>query len=80
LNAERSRQNRLSEPDFDENGLCTVDAETVEHIRLLTSLVEGRRVGLAEIYGMLEGILRQHSIDDCIKLPYGVTCLQQNPP
>lgn len=70
----------MSEPDFEENGVCTVDDETVELIRLVTSLVEGRWVGLAEIYAMLEGILRQHSIDCCIKLPYGVTSCQQNPP
>ena len=80
LNAGRSRQNRLPEPDFEENGVCTVDDEKVWHIRLVTSLVEGRWVGLAEIYAMLERILRQHSIDCSIKLPYGVTCLQKNPP
>ena len=80
LNAGRSSQNRLPEPDSEENCVCTVDDETVEHIRLVTSLVESRWVGLAEIYAMLEGILRQHSIDWSIKLSYGVPSLQEKPP
>ena len=70
----------MPEPDFEENGICNVDDETVEHIRLVTSLVEGRWVGPAEIYAMIEAILRQHSIDGCIKLPYGVPSLQEKPP
>lgn len=70
----------MLEPDFEENGVCTVDDEIVEHIRLVTSLVESRWVGLAEIHAMLEGILRQHSIDCSIKLPYGVPSLQEKPP
>jgi hypothetical protein len=80
LNAVRNRQNRLSEPDFEENGGCTVDDETVEHIRLVTSLVEGRWVGLVEVYAMLEGLLRQHSIDTVVKLPYGGLYHQNKPP
>lgn len=80
LNAVRNRHNRLSEPDVEENGVCSVDEATVKHIRLVTSLVESRWVGLAEIVAMLEGILRQHSIDGCIKLPYRVTRCRQKPP
>jgi DNA replication protein DnaC len=42
----------------------------VGHIQLVTSLIEGRWVGLCEILTMLEKILRQHSIDSAVKLPY----------
>ena len=53
LNDARSEQNRLSEPsrgknDNDDCG-CEVDGATVGHIQLVTSLIEGRWVGLAEI-------------------------------
>ena len=51
--------------------MCKIDDATVGHIQLVACLVEGRWVGLAEIYAMLERILRQHSIDCCVKLPYG---------
>jgi hypothetical protein len=81
LNAARSRQNRLSElgPEEKEDG-CTVDGAMVGHIQLVYSLIEGRWVGLAEINAMLERILRQHSIDCCVKLPYGALCHQKKPP
>ncbi len=52
----------------------------VGHIQLVTSLVEGRWVGLAEIFAMLDKILRQHSIDSAVKLPYAGFCHQKNPP
>lgn len=84
MNAARSEQNRISEPTFneggDDDGMCEVDDAMVAHIQLVTSLVEGRWVGLAEIFAMLDKILRQHSIDCCIKLPYGGLRRQKNPP
>ena len=84
MNAARSGQNRLSEPRLDENGNddCgnKFDGATVGHIQLVTSLIEGRFVGLAEIFAMLDNILRQHSIDSAVKLPYAVLCNQKVPP
>ena len=84
LNVARSGQNRLSEANFNAKGnadvLCQIDDATVGHIQLVTSLVEGRWVGLAEIDAMLERILRQHSIDGCVKLPYGLSSAQKYPP
>jgi hypothetical protein len=84
LNAARSCKNRLSEPVLEEKGSdddgCAVDGAAVGHIQLVTSLVEGRWVGLSEIFAMLDKILRQHSIDCCVKLPYGTLCRQRNPP
>jgi hypothetical protein len=84
FNAARSQQNRLSEPSRDKNENddrgTEVDGATVLHIQLVTSLVEGRWVGMAEIFAMLDKILRQHSIDSVVKLPYAGLCHQENPP
>jgi len=84
LNATRSRQNRLSEPGFEEkgndDGRCALDGATVGHIQLVTSLIEGRWVGLSEIFALLDKILRQHSIDSTVKLPYSALCRRKNPP
>jgi len=82
LNAARSRQNRLPESNRDENDDCgsKIDDEIVCHIQVVTSLVEGRFVGLAEIAAMLDKVLRQHSIDSWGKLPYAALCHQKNPP
>lgn len=87
MNAARSERNRLSEPISDEKGIddgvCKVNDATVGHIQLVTSLVEGRWLGLSEIFAMLDKIfrqLRQHSIDSGMKLPYGALCHQKNPP
>ena len=74
LNAARSEQNRLSEPSYDKNDNDDFGSEvvgaTVRHIQQVTSLIEERLVGLAEIAAMLDKILRQHSIDSAVKLPY----------
>jgi len=84
LNAARSRQNRLSEPGLEEK--CNddrrwpVDSAAVGHIQLVASLIEGRWVGLSEIFAMLDKIFRQHSIDLAVKLPYGRLCRQKIPP
>jgi hypothetical protein len=81
LNAARSRQNRLSKPgpEEKEDGRA-VDSAMVGHIQLVCSLIEGRWVGLSEILAMLDKILRQHSIDCCVKLPYGLRNAQRYPP
>jgi hypothetical protein len=84
LNAARSRQERLSEPLLEEKGNdeggWPVDGAAVDHIQLVTSLVEGRWVSLSEILTMLEKILRQHRIDLAVKLPYIALCDQKRPP
>ncbi len=84
MNAGRSQQNRLSESSRDEkdNDHCgsKVDGATVCHIQLVTSLIEGRLVGLAEVAAMLDKILRQHSIDTAGNLSYAALCHQKNPP
>jgi hypothetical protein len=77
LNANRIQKTCLAESDRGENG---IDDAGVHHIRMVTSLIEGRNVGLAEIYGMLCKILRQHSIDMDGKLTYAAFHLQKTPP
>jgi hypothetical protein len=77
LNSTRSQKSRLPESGRGENG---IDDTTVNHIRMVTSLIEGRNVGLAEIYDMLCKILRQHSIDMDGKLTYAAFCLHKAPP
>ena len=63
-----------------DDGGSKFDAATVNHIQMVTSLIEGRFVGLAQIRAMLDNILRQHSIDAVVKLPYAWLCHQENPP
>jgi hypothetical protein len=84
LNDGRSQQNRLPESRLDENGNddCEFkfDGATVNHIQMVTSLIEGRFVGLAQIATMLDKIMRQHSIDIGAKLAYAWPCHQKAPP
>jgi len=75
LNAGRSQESRLPESIRDENG----DAP-VCHIQMVTSLIEGRDVGLAEIFAMLDKVVRQHSIDIDRKFIYGVPRHHKVPP
>jgi len=77
LNSKRSQKCRLPESGRGEND---IDDATVNHIRMVTSLIEGRNVGLAEIYEMLCKILRQHSIDMDEKPTYAEFRLQKTPP
>lgn len=85
MNAGRGQENRLpGSSSRDENGHddsgSKIDDATVCHIQVVTSLIEGRDVGLAEITAMLDKILRQHSIDIYGKLPYAAPCHQKDPP
>jgi hypothetical protein len=84
LNDGRSQQNRLAQSRLDENGNdgggSKFDAATVNHIQMVTSLIEGRFVGLAQIRAMLDNILRQHSIVIGGKLFYDALCDQKTPP
>jgi hypothetical protein len=84
LNKIRSQQNRLVQSRHDENGNddggSKFDAATVSHIQVVTNLIEGRFVGLAEIFAMLDNILRQRSIVIGGKLFYDALCYQKTPP
>ncbi len=84
LNAGRSQQKSLPVSRLDENGDddCgfKFDGATVSHIQMVTSLIKGRFVGLAQIATMLDKIMRQHSIVIGAKLFYDALCHQKTPP
>jgi len=82
LNARRSSANHLPDLSCDENDDLDLlfDRTTVCHIQLVTGLVEGRFIDLAEVYALLKKILRQHSIDWKQKLFYGAGNYRKNSP
>jgi hypothetical protein len=64
-------------PDAGNGGL---NARMVEHVRVVASLIEGRRVSLAEIWEMLARALRQHSLGRVRRNDYIVGKLNEAPP
>jgi hypothetical protein len=71
LNARRKGQG-IREPN--------VDRTLIVHLRVVTSLIEGRSVALAEIVAMIKRILRQHSLDKWGKRIYEVPYCEHLPP
>ena len=55
-------------------------APIVEHVRMVTGLIEGRFVSLNEIREMLKQKERQHSLTRRKKLDYIVEQLNKDPP
>lgn len=56
------------------------NAQLVEHVRMVTSLIEERKVRLDEILKMLAKVLRQHSIGRRKRIDYIVGYLNKSPP
>lgn len=54
--------------------------QLVEHIRMVTSLCEGRWVSLDEILSMLTDVLRQHCMGRKKRIDYVIQNLNQKPP
>ena len=52
----------------------------VEHVQVVTSLIEARRVSLAETQHMLNQVFRQHSLGQEKRIDYIVRYLNKNPP
>ena len=52
----------------------------VEHVRMVSSLIEGRRVSRKEVLEMLAKVLRQHTIGRRRKIDQAVAWLNENPP
>ena len=52
----------------------------IEHVRMVTSLIEGREVSLEEIKEMLKKKSRQHSLTGRSELDYLVEQLNKDPP
>jgi len=72
----------VSPPDEKTTTSCgpNIEPTIVLHIQLTTRLIEGRAVGLEEVMGMIDNILRQHSIDKGKKMPYLGSGYQNRPP
>lgn len=64
-------------PDADEGKW---NVQIVEHVRVVTSLIEERKVRLDEILKMLAKVLRQHSIGRRKRIDYIVRYLNKSPP
>jgi hypothetical protein len=56
------------------------DAGMVDHIRVMTSLIEEREVSREEVLEMLDRVVRQHSIDGPRRLEDVLRFLRENPP
>ena len=82
MNAKRSQKGCLPESKQDEviDDGTEVYGDICDHIQMVTSLIEGRHVGLAEINRMLNNVLRQHSIDRAGKAIYADSGLEKTPP
>ena len=52
----------------------------VDHVRMVVSLIEGRRVGRWEILEMLERVLRQHRLGRRRKIDHTLAWLNEHPP
>jgi hypothetical protein len=52
----------------------------VEHVRVVVSLIEGRRVSREEILEMLAKVLRQQGMGRRRKIDHAVAWLNENPP
>ena len=52
----------------------------IEHVRVVSSLIEGRRVSRAEALGMLGEVLRQHSMARRRRVDHLVAQLHRTPP
>lgn len=59
---------------------CRFDAQMVSYLRMITSLIEGRRVSEIEILEMLERAVRQHSMVRRRRIDYVLRYLNKNAP
>jgi hypothetical protein len=69
----------LAEAEGVKAGGVRFDAGVVEHVRVVTSLIEGRRVLRGEVLRMLSRISRQHRIVRMRRLDYVVHELLKRP-
>jgi len=56
------------------------DQTVIVHLKMVTSLVEGRPVAFSEVFAMVRRILRQHSIGWPADIGYNVLNLNNPPP
>ena len=77
LNSGNAPQEARQDPALDGRGF---DAGIVCHVRMVTSLIEGRRVSLIEILEMLARVVRQRSMERGRRIDYVVRHLMKNAP
>jgi hypothetical protein len=56
------------------------DAGMVDYVRMVTSLIEGRKVSREEVLEMLKRTMRQHSIGQEKRIDYILRTLKEKPP
>ncbi len=56
------------------------DPGMVSHLRVVTGLIEGRRVGHEEILELLREVVRQHSMEHPGNVVYGMCHWNGQPP
>lgn len=66
-----------TEPEGEEVG---VDAGMLDHVQMVTSLIEGREVDREEVLEMLRKVLRQHSIVGKGEIAEAIRKLLEAPP
>jgi hypothetical protein len=76
--ANHNRQVRGS-PQLEHDGI-RLDAAMVGYVRMVTSLIEARRVSEEEIVEMLVRAMRQHSIARRRRMDYVLAYLKKNAP
>ena len=80
-NGKRKAVVRPADPPKDPNGEPGGWPEAmVEHVRMVSSLIEGRRVSRREVLEMLAKVLRQHSMCRRPKIDHAVAWLNEFPP
>jgi len=72
-------QRRLGDRQLKQDGM-EFDAATVGYVRMVTSLIEWRRVSEEEIVEMLVRMMRQHSIARRRRMDYVLAYLKKNAP
>ena len=56
------------------------EAPMLEHVRMVTSLIEGRRVSAEEIVAMIARVLRQHRMARRSRIDHALAWWRENPP
>ena len=70
-------EERSASPEVDD---IEFDAGMVEHVRVVTSLIEGWRVSRDEVLQMLRRTVRQHSMSREKRIDYIVRFMEEKPP
>jgi hypothetical protein len=77
LNSGHTQKEARQDPAPDGRGF---DAHMVRYVRMVTSLIEGRRVSLVEILEMLARVVRQRSMARGRRIDYVLRHLMKNAP